>query len=113
MEQRLLPRSENQPNFVPMNWQRIITILAFALALIVGGSASLAQRVAYSPSLLSNIAQGGGEREIEERMRSMSLEEQIGQLIIPIIYPSSGASQMARCCSVPRRGDTLPKGRSI
>ena len=59
MEQRLLPRSENQPNFAPMNWQRIITILAFALALFVGENSSLAQRVAYSPSLLSDVAQRG------------------------------------------------------
>lgn len=99
-----------------MNWQRIITVLAFALALIVGGSASLAQRVAYSPSLLSNVAQGGGEREVEERMRSMSLEEQIGQLIIPIIYPSSGASQMAEAARVVARchaGGYSSKGRSV
>lgn len=112
-----MPRSENQPNFAPMKWQRIITVLAFALALIVGKSTLLAQRVAYSPSLLSDVAQGGGEREVEERMRSMSLEEQIGQLIIPIIYPSSGASQMAEAARVVARchagGDTLPKGRSV
>ena len=86
-----------------MNWQRIITVLAFALALIEGKSTSLAQRVAYSPSLLSDVAQGGGEREVEERMRSMSLEEQIGQLIIPIIYPSSGVSQMADAARVVAR----------
>ncbi len=78
-----------------MNWQRITVLWALALALPWIPSTICAQRVSYRPNMLTSGSIDSGEKEVEGVIRTLSLEEQIGQLIIPIIYPSSGASQIA------------------
>lgn len=40
------------------------------------------------PSLLAKGASGACQKAVEDRLARMSLEEQVGQLIMPVVYPS-------------------------
>lgn len=81
--------------------KRFLFFCAFTATLIAAYAAALPsskylakQKVDYPPLLFEKINKQDLSRWVADKMNSMTLEEKVGQLIMPVIYPSADARKI-------------------